>query len=112
MGVQGDLQIWWTPELPIIYVSNPKSGCSTIKNSLKQAQAAYYLRLAGRSISIVAPVSWFALLLAQHRAHALGANASVRRYAALKRAHRTAVEQAVPRTLELPEGHKLGIGVR
>lgn len=42
MRVQGDLQIWWTPELRIVYVSNPKSGCSTIKNSLKQVQALSY----------------------------------------------------------------------
>ena len=48
MSVQGDLQIWWTPDLPIIYVSNPKSGCSTIKNSLKQAQADSYTQ-SGRS---------------------------------------------------------------
>jgi len=43
-GVQGDLQIWWTPEIPVIYVSNPKSGCSTIKDSLKAAQAEAYHR--------------------------------------------------------------------
>ncbi len=43
-GVQGDLQIWWTPEIPVIYISNPKSGCSTIKHSLKAAQADAYRR--------------------------------------------------------------------
>lgn len=44
LKVNGNLQLWWTPELPIIYVSNPKAGCSTIKNSLKQAQADDYLQ--------------------------------------------------------------------
>jgi hypothetical protein len=44
IGVHEDLQVWWTPELPIVYVSNPKSGCSTIKNSLKQAQSEAYSR--------------------------------------------------------------------
>jgi len=44
MGVQGDLQIWWTPEIPIVYIANQKSGCSTIKQSLKAAQAHAYAR--------------------------------------------------------------------
>lgn len=44
VGVQGDLQIWWTPELPLIYVDNPKAGCSTIKYSLKEVQADAFLR--------------------------------------------------------------------
>ena len=44
VGVQGDLQIWWAPEIPIVYLSNPKSGCSTIKHSLKAAQADVYHR--------------------------------------------------------------------
>jgi hypothetical protein len=44
LGVQGDLQMCWTPELPIIYVSNAKCGCSTIKNSLKHAQADSYAK--------------------------------------------------------------------
>ncbi len=44
IGVQGDLQICWTPEIPVIYVSNPKSGCSTFKHSLKAAQAEAYRR--------------------------------------------------------------------
>jgi hypothetical protein len=44
VGVQGDLQIWWTPEIPIVYLSNPKAGCSTIKHSLKAAQADAYRR--------------------------------------------------------------------
>ena len=48
LKVNGNLQLWWTPELPIIYVSNPKAGCSTIKNSLKQAQADDYVR-SGRN---------------------------------------------------------------
>ena len=44
LGVQGDLQMCWTAELPIIYISNAKAGCSTIKNSLKHAQADSYKR--------------------------------------------------------------------
>jgi hypothetical protein len=44
IGVQGDMQIWWPPEMPIVYVSNPKAGCSTIKHSLKAAQADDYGR--------------------------------------------------------------------
>ena len=48
LKVNGNLQLCWTPELPIIYVSNPKAGCSTIKNSLKQAQADYYVQ-SGRN---------------------------------------------------------------
>ena len=48
LKVNGNLQLWWTPELPIIYVSNPKAGCSTIKNSLKQAQADDYVQ-SGRN---------------------------------------------------------------
>jgi hypothetical protein len=47
-GLKGYLDVWWTPELPIVYVNNPKSGCSTIKNSLKHAQAARY-RNEGRT---------------------------------------------------------------
>lgn len=42
------MHVWWTPELPLIYVSNPKSGCSSIKQSLKSAQAGKYAR-DGRS---------------------------------------------------------------
>jgi len=30
--------------VPVVYVSNPKCGCSTVKNSLKQAQAAHFRR--------------------------------------------------------------------
>jgi hypothetical protein len=41
------MHVWWTPELPLIYVSNSKSGCSTIKQSLKTAQAECFAR-AGR----------------------------------------------------------------
>lgn len=42
VGVQGDLQIWWTPQIPVVYIGNPKAGCSTIKHSLKEAQADAY----------------------------------------------------------------------
>ncbi|MFA5898548.1 MAG: sulfotransferase family 2 domain-containing protein [Hyphomicrobium sp.] len=48
IGVQGNMQVWWTPEIPIIYIGNPKAGCSTIQQSLKRAQAAAYSR-AGRN---------------------------------------------------------------
>ena len=51
LKVNGNLQLWWTPELPIIYVSNPKAGCSTIKNSLKQAQADDYVRSGHNDLS-------------------------------------------------------------
>lgn len=44
MGVSGDQTIYWTPDIPIIYIGNPKAGCSTIKHSLKLAQAAEYSR--------------------------------------------------------------------
>jgi hypothetical protein len=44
LGVQGDLQVWWTPHLPLVYIANPKAGCSTIKHSLKVAQADAYAR--------------------------------------------------------------------
>jgi sulfotransferase famil protein len=44
VGVQSDLQIWWPPNLPVVYISNPKAGCSTIKHSLKTTQAAAYAR--------------------------------------------------------------------
>lgn len=44
IGVQSDLQIWWPPNLPVVYISNPKAGCSTIKHSLKATQAAAYAR--------------------------------------------------------------------
>ena len=50
IGVQGDVQVWWTPELPLIYVSNAKSGCSTIKNSLRNAQA-HAFRQAGSTFN-------------------------------------------------------------
>jgi hypothetical protein len=39
LGVRTAVEIWWTPQLPVIYINNPKCGCSTVKNSLKQAQA-------------------------------------------------------------------------
>lgn len=48
VGVQADLQIWWTPDFPVVYISNPKCGCSTVKHSLKAAQAQVYAR-AGRA---------------------------------------------------------------
>jgi hypothetical protein len=38
------MQIVWTPRLPVVYISNPKAGCSTIKQSLKAAQADDYER--------------------------------------------------------------------
>lgn len=44
VGIQPDMQIWWTPELPVIYVAVPKAGCSTIKQSLKTAQGEAYAR--------------------------------------------------------------------
>jgi Sulfotransferase family len=44
IGVQGDLQIWWTPQLPIVYIANPKSGCTTVKHSLKLAEASRFER--------------------------------------------------------------------
>jgi hypothetical protein len=48
VGVQADLQIWWTPDFPVVYISNPKCGCSTVKHSLKAAQAQVYAR-SGRT---------------------------------------------------------------
>lgn len=47
VGVQGDLQLLWTPQLPLIYVPNPKAGTCTINNSLKAAQADAYARAGG-----------------------------------------------------------------
>jgi hypothetical protein len=47
LGMQGYVDLWWTPQLPVIYVNNPKCGCSTVKNSLKHAQAARF-RSEGR----------------------------------------------------------------
>lgn len=47
LGANGAIQLWWTPELPVVYINNAKCGCSTIKNSLRRAQAARY-RAAGR----------------------------------------------------------------
>lgn len=44
MGVCADNKVLWAPDLPIVYIDNPKSGSTTIKNSLKQAQAAEYVR--------------------------------------------------------------------
>lgn len=51
-GVQGNMQLWWTPEIPLVYVGNPKAGCSSIKQSLKSAQARRYEH-AGRTFSRV-----------------------------------------------------------
>ena len=42
MGVLANNKLIWTPDVPIVYVDNPKCGSSTIKNSLKRAQAAEY----------------------------------------------------------------------
>lgn len=44
LGLRKDVELWWTPQLPIVYVNNPKCGCSTVKNSLKQAQACRFRR--------------------------------------------------------------------
>lgn len=45
MGVTASNRMIWTPDVPIIYVDNPKAGSTTIKFTLKQAQAAEYARL-------------------------------------------------------------------
>ena len=42
LGLKNEVELWWTPQLPIVYVNNPKCGCSTVKNSLKRAQASRY----------------------------------------------------------------------
>lgn len=52
LGIQADLNIWWTPDLPVVYVANPKAGCSTIAHSLKSAQAEAYARV-GRTYTRV-----------------------------------------------------------
>jgi len=44
MGVAGDQKVMWTPGPPIVYIGNPKCGSTTIKHSLKQMQAAEYIR--------------------------------------------------------------------
>lgn len=44
MRVSASNKIIWTPDLPIVYVDNPKCGSTTIKHSFKQAQAAKYAR--------------------------------------------------------------------
>lgn len=44
MGVRADNKLVWAPGIPIVYMDNPKSGSTTIKHSLKKAQAAAYLR--------------------------------------------------------------------
>ncbi len=49
-GVCADNKLLWAPDLPIVYIDNPKSGSATIKHSLKQAQAAEYMR-AGIALS-------------------------------------------------------------
>lgn len=46
LGLKNEVELWWTPQLPIVYVNNPKCGCSTVKYSLKQAQASRF-RQAG-----------------------------------------------------------------
>ena len=42
LGLPGHMDLWWTPQLPVVYVNNPKCGCSTVKNTLKQAQASRF----------------------------------------------------------------------
>lgn len=49
LGLRGYVDLWWTPQPPVVYVNNPKCGCSTVKNSLKQAQAARF-RSEGRHV--------------------------------------------------------------
>jgi hypothetical protein len=44
LGVSADNKLLWAPDLPIVYVDNPKCGSTTIKHSLKEAQAAEYFR--------------------------------------------------------------------
>jgi len=39
MGVNAANKLVWAPDLPIVYVDNPKCGSTTIKNTLKHAQA-------------------------------------------------------------------------
>lgn len=39
MGVNAHNKLVWAPDLPIVYVDNPKCGSTTIKHTLKQAQA-------------------------------------------------------------------------
>jgi len=53
IGVEADTEVLWTPEFPLIYVNNPKAGCSTIKQSLKAAQADAHKR-AGRDFELAA----------------------------------------------------------
>lgn len=48
IGIQADMNIWWTPELPVVYIANPKAGCSSIQHSLKAAQADAYARSGRR----------------------------------------------------------------
>lgn len=43
-GVQDRMEIHWTPGFPILYVNNPKCGCSTIKTCLKTVQADAYVK--------------------------------------------------------------------
>jgi hypothetical protein len=45
MGVTASNRMIWPPDVPIIYMDNPKAGSTTIKFTLKQAQAAAYARL-------------------------------------------------------------------
>lgn len=53
LGVANNIELWWTPELPIVYVNNPKCGCSTIKNSLKRAQASRFRRQGHHSFALL-----------------------------------------------------------
>lgn len=40
LGTQNDMTLVWATNMPIIYVNNPKAGCSTMKTSLRMAQAS------------------------------------------------------------------------
>jgi hypothetical protein len=53
LGLRNEVELWWTPQLPIVYVNNPKCGCSTVKNSLKQAQASRYRREGRQSFELL-----------------------------------------------------------
>ncbi len=50
MGVTADNKVLWAPDIPIVYIDNPKSGSSTIKFTIKQAQAAEFDK-AGRAFN-------------------------------------------------------------
>jgi len=52
LGLRADIELWWPPQLPVVYVNNPKCGCSTVKNSLKQAQASRFLKQGRREFDL------------------------------------------------------------